>query len=373
MQGRIRAIDWLRGLSVIFMIECHALIFLDPQFHVSRLWNFVVDINGLVCVSFLFSAGFAGGLVGSRAAKDAAGRRRRAVRTFYRLVQVLAMSAYFHLIWQPIHTNPATWLQVDILLCIAISVLVVWAIVTICRGKNGVALAMLLAAATSVLLFTPWAWRYRGSEVITELLNASTGSMFPLFPWLVFPLLGAAMGVVAAAPERGRRRLATCLVILFVATWAICHSPIGSQQWNSYTTEPGVFWAGNTLERMWKLCAVLLGLLAVDSLSFPLAGLPWTRPFKPLERTLNFFSRHALMAYLVHLSLLYGFMNYQFTKQWHQISTPAQYAWRTLVVLAGTAAVCQLIHLIKRLIEAAVRRLLMSMATTDVLARTPSV
>ncbi|CAN5566350.1 hypothetical protein BH10PLA1_BH10PLA1_02050 [soil metagenome] len=371
MQGRIRAIDWLRGLSVIFMIECHSLIFLDPRFQVSTLWNCIVSLNGLVCVSFLFSSGFAGGLVGSRSAKDPAARRRRAGRTLFRLAQVLAMSAYFHVIWQPTRTKPATWLQVDILLCIAIGMATVWGAVTLCRGRNKIAFAMLLGASLAVLALTPWAWRYRGGEVMTELLNATTGSMFPLFPWLAFPLLGAAMGVIAADAVLGRRRLFYSLGLVVLLSAVVCVAPIGSRLRNNSATEAGVFWAGNSLERMWKLCLVLFGLLVADSFSLRLAGSIWLRLFTPIERTLAFFSRHALMAYLAHLSLIYGFLNYQFTKQWHQVSMPGQYCWRTLLVLAGTAVICQSLHIATLFVEGTVRRLLASPVAGEFPLRAP--
>lgn len=353
--GRIRAIDWLRGLSVVFMIECHSLIFLAPRFEFTPLWYWIQNINGLVSSAFLFTAGFAGGLVGSRAAKDSAARRRRTKRTFLRLAQVLGMSVYFHFACNPIFAQPTTLLRVDILLCIAMGVLAVWGAVTLCRGNNSVAIALLLSAALVVIVMTPWAWRYRGGVVATELLNGTTGSMFPICPWLLYPLLGAGMGVIGAEPARGRRRLIYAMTALLGVTWALCLPTAGPRFWAHLSTDQDLFWVRNAVERIWKLSFILLSLLVIDWGSVRLAHFPWARLFTPIERGMEYFSRHALVAYLVHLSLLYGFLNIQLTRQWHGKSTWDEYTWRMLLVIAGTAFVCHAIHRARRMIESAIR------------------
>ena len=208
--GRIRAVDWLRGLSVLFMIECHSLIFWPRRFEYTPRWYWIQNINGLVSAAFLLTAGFAGGLVGSRTATDPA-RQRRTKQTFLRLAQVLGMSFYFHFACNPIVTQPATLLRVDILLCIAIGVLAVWALSRF-AAEGTLALGALLAMSLLILIVTPWAWPYHGGVIATELLNGSTGSMFPICPWLLYPLLGAALGIVAADPKLGRGRLMAAIV-----------------------------------------------------------------------------------------------------------------------------------------------------------------
>lgn len=347
--------DWLRGLSVLFMIECHSLIFLDPKYAYSHLLMTLNGINGMVSVAFLFTSGFAGGLVGARAAKDSAARKRRAKRTFWRLLQVLVMSLYFHSASAPIYTHPATLLQVDILFCIAIGVMAVWLIVTLCSGHNAVAIFVLVTTATLILIFTPPAVRYRGGTIVTELLNSSTGSMFPIFPWLIYPLLGAAMGVIAATPNTGRRRLIFAIIALLLVTWTINQPFLDAIFWSHFPNDDGLFWVRNGLERIWILCVVLLALFTIDYAALALASVSWSRLFVPLERTVDFFSRHALFGYFAHLSLLYGFLTFQFTNQWHHRSTWTQYTWRMLIVIAGTAVVCMVIHRVKRLLDSLVR------------------
>src|SRR5829696_1428369 len=95
---RFRAIDWLRGLSVLFMIECHALWLLRPQFERTPLWNWLQHWNGMVSVCFLFAAGFAAGLVGSKGMSgDAAARQKRSRKTLRRIAGVWAVALWFRL------------------------------------------------------------------------------------------------------------------------------------------------------------------------------------------------------------------------------------------------------------------------------------
>ena len=348
---RIRAIDWLRGLSVLFMIECHTLYFLSPSLEYTPRWIWIQNLNGLVSAAFLFASGFAGGLVGSRAAGDRAARARRAKRTFLRLAEVVALAAYFHLACYPVFHEPSTILRVDILLCIAFGVIAVWGIVTLGRGKLAQTAFVLLATATAVLCASPWASRYRGGAVLTELLNSSTGSMFPLFPWLMYPLLGAAMGIAAAHPARGRSRLAAALLLLIAICGALSGTTWGERFWARFPDDDGIFWVRNAFERLWKLGLVCLALVGIEGASMRMERLTWSRIFRPIETLVSYFSSRALSAYFVHLGLIYGFLGLQFTRQWHRQSTWRQYAWRMLLVVAATAAICQSLHWARREVE----------------------
>ncbi len=337
------------------MIECHALIFLDHGLLQSPFAYRLQDINGLVSAAFLFSAGFAAALVGSRSAGDPAARRRRSKRTLLRLAQVLVMALYFHHVCAPIYTQPATLLRVDILLCIAIGVLIVWGVVTLCRGNRQWTVGLLLAMTFTVALITPWAWQYRGGVIVTELLNGSNGSMFPLCPWLMYPLLGASIGVFAAHPTRGRAKLFAMLAATLVIAAMLASQAVASNFWSHFSTGDGQFWIRNAMERVWKLSLTLLVLLVIDSVSRLSVVAKWTRLFSPIDATLNFFSRNALVAYLVHLSLLFGFLTWQPTVMWHGKSSWAQYGWRLLFVISATAVICQLLHLTRMLIDVVIR------------------
>ncbi|HEX8825464.1 MAG TPA: heparan-alpha-glucosaminide N-acetyltransferase domain-containing protein [Archangium sp.] len=70
---RVRAIDWLRGIAVLFMIQCHALVLLRPELRQSHTTKLLLKLDGLVAPAFLFSAGFALAML---LVRSAAGGRR---------------------------------------------------------------------------------------------------------------------------------------------------------------------------------------------------------------------------------------------------------------------------------------------------------
>ena len=350
--GRVRAIDWLRGLSVLFMIECHSLVFLRHDLERTPLWIGLQNINGLVSVAFLFASGFAGGLVGARAAKDKATRRRRARRTFLRLVEVVAVATYFNYVSRPVIRQPVLLLRIDILMCIAYGVVVVWAVLNVCRGRNRLAVALLAAMAIAGLAAAPWAAAYRGPVWLTGLMNNSptngvSGSMFPLLPWLAYPLLGAALGILTADPVRGRSRLGWATGGLVVLCATLTLPPLGERLWGPLESQGNLFWTANAVERLWKLNALIFVLLTIEHVG-PRAGPAVHAAFRPIDRTLDYFSRHALTGYFTHLTLLYGILGLTFVHHWHGRSSWGQYAWRMPLIVVGTTAVCWIGHVARR-------------------------
>ena len=367
---RLRAIDWLRGLSVLFMIECHSLIFLDTQFEYSPIWLFLQNFNGLVSASFLLTAGFSGGLVGSRAAGDPAQRRRRATRTLLRICEILSISIYFHCALIPdLWNNFILLFRVDILMCIAIGAFCVWAILALCRGRNRIAFCILCIGAIMIFQLTSWAWNYHGSLLIEEIINNNSGAtQFPIFPWLLFPLLGGAMGVIAAHPTKGRQRLAIFTATICLLIYLLVETRFGNYYWKFQPETVGNFWSRNALERAWKVGRIILVLLAFDGLGSYLSRFKSAAVAEkfmiPIQGILMFFSTRSLSAYFVHLSLLYGFMRLQFTNHWHHQFSFKGYAWRAVFIIILTACICQILHLLRRGLESVLRMTLTAIKST---------
>src|SRR5438128_992488 len=86
--GRVRCIDWLRGLAVFDMIMWHSACLLKPELDRTTLGI----LAGLVAPSFMFAAGFAIALTMVRASGDPAARRRRAIKSLQRIVEVLVVA-----------------------------------------------------------------------------------------------------------------------------------------------------------------------------------------------------------------------------------------------------------------------------------------
>jgi uncharacterized membrane protein len=348
---RFRAIDWLRGLSVLFMIECHALYFLRPDLERTPLWHWLQGWNGLVSVSFLFAAGFAAGLVGSRGmakAGDAAARRNRSIKTLKRIAAVWAVSLYFRLTSFPVFDQQAWLLKFDILTCICTGLLAVWVVLNVCRTRQVVAAIGVAALGATALAATPWAMGYRGGEIVTGWLNGSNGSMFTPFPWLGYLLLGALLGMAAARPRWGRINLAAGLFALTAVGYVMGETEIAKTWWRSLGHYDHVYPLYNVFERLWKLGLIGLTLCGIEA-AWPVVG----RVLAPVSGVLEYFSRNALGAYFAHLTLLYGCLGVQFTQVWHKKSDWTQFTWRVALLIGGTVLVCHLLDRAKAAVAAA--------------------
>src|SRR5438552_19197661 len=113
--GRIRAIDWLRGLAVLFMIQTHALALLRPELRAGALFSTLQWIDGLVAPSFILAAGFSMALTQVRAAAQPGARWPRFRRTLRRLGEVLAVATLVNWAWFPLVREPRWILRMDIL------------------------------------------------------------------------------------------------------------------------------------------------------------------------------------------------------------------------------------------------------------------
>src|SRR5512132_1544637 len=116
--ARVKAFDWLRGLAVLVMIECHAMVLLRKELLASRPAAWMDWLNGLVAPSFIFAAGFSLSLTQVRTASSGAPRRARLLRTLSRIAEVLAVGTLINWVWFPISVEPRWLLRVDILQCI---------------------------------------------------------------------------------------------------------------------------------------------------------------------------------------------------------------------------------------------------------------
>jgi len=353
---RFRAIDWLRGLSVLFMVECHSLYFLRPDLERTPFWYKLQGINGLVSVAFLFAAGFSIALVVARAAGDAHARQRRSKRSLIRIGEVALLALYIGQVSHDYFSNPIWLLRPDILTCIVAGLVLIWAVVTACRGRNALAAGLLAGLWVCVLGGTLFTTTYRGDHLWIGLINNSTGAMFPLMPWTGYMLLGGILGVFSSHPTRARLALVFGVGIMTALGAMLALTPVGDALWRSLDGRGlSTYMVSNAFERIWKLGVICLVLMAIERLTTAVGAVPWTRVFRLLGSPLEYFSKMSLSAYFVHLTLLYGFWGIQFTQVWHRKSSWQQYFWRMPVLIGMTALVCYGLHLVRRRIEAVIR------------------
>ncbi|MET0406207.1 MAG: heparan-alpha-glucosaminide N-acetyltransferase domain-containing protein, partial [Cystobacter sp.] len=199
---RVRAIDWLRGLAVLLMIQCHALVLLRPDLRASQTTKNLLRVDGVVAPAFLFSAGFALALLLVRS--TAGGQRgERLGRNLRRILQVLGVATLVNLMWFPLWREPIRLVRLDILHCVGLSLLLLLPVGGALASRPRILRGVTLVLALTTFFLSPLGEAVGGPWAYV--LNKSTGAVFPLLPWLGFAWLGAYAGTVTA--EQGRSGL----------------------------------------------------------------------------------------------------------------------------------------------------------------------
>lgn len=227
LKQRIQSFDWLRGVAVLFMVQCHTVMFLlEPALRQSsELYRWLLRLDGLVAPSFIFSAGFSLALVQVRSASAPGGRARRVKRTLRRLGEVLAIASLVNWAWFPVFREPKWFLRIDILHCIGLSLLLALPLMTLLAPRPKVLRWVTLALAVAVFAVTPLfrdtsGWLSLFVNGRPGFLDAGTGSMFPLLPWAGYVYLGASAGATAALGELTLLvRWIVLLLLLGLAGW----------------------------------------------------------------------------------------------------------------------------------------------------------
>jgi len=268
--------DWLdaiRGLAVLGMVETHAVnTLLAAEWREGEGFSRLMYANGLVAPAFLWIAGYAQGLGARR--RQERGIAGWPVRTLRRLILILLLGFLIHL---PMPGTGATWrlfFGIDVLQCLAASLLGVVALQHWLPRHQGVGLAAaaLLAIATGALpaaaLNDP-----TGFWPLDAWFDQSGSSLFPLVPWAAFVFLGVLM---ARWPSPLWVWPALGAVLL-----ALPSPPFISKSHPTFFAE--------------RLGWLLLVVAAVQALGRTLRFPRW----------LLFAGRESLAIYLVHLALLY--------------------------------------------------------------------
>jgi len=297
-------LDWLRGVSVLIMIEAHTLdawTRLDARHNSTYGWAMI--IGGFAAPAFLFLAGIALALAaGSRLRRGktpeevAALARRRAL-------QIFGLAFLFCLqSWAISGGDPVqALLKVDILNIMGLSMLAAALLWSAGRGRWDRA-AWMLAATVAVAMVTPI---IRATPMLSPLPDPIEWYVrpipgrgtFTLFPWAGFLLAGAAIGIwldtarTAPAERRVNLALAAIGLALTAGGYAASFLPAIYAESSFWTTSPTFFF-------------LRLGVLVV---SLPVAyawNALWTG-----RSVLQEFGHASLFVYWIHVELAYGVLS----------------------------------------------------------------
>ncbi|HUK16117.1 MAG TPA: acyltransferase family protein [Bryobacteraceae bacterium] len=330
---RFPFLDWMRGLAVVVMIQCHAFnSFARLDVREGGPYIFSQFVGGMAAPLFLFMAGmtFAFQMDSLERRQPRAGRRWLSALRRAGYIMAIALAFRFSN-WLGSYPNGSASeiLKVDILNCMAVAMAAVAPLALLGganRARGALFTALAIAALSPIMANLPWG---SAAPLVREYLVPIPGrGRFPFFPCAAYLAFGLAAGAIVkrTAAERMERLMQWSLVIglgavfisqyfsnlpysiysqsnfwtdspalILIRTGAILAAMAGAYLWTEYGARPVWSWVqtlGKTsLMVYWVHVVMVYGALA-----------------KPIKRTLSIpqatFATAALIALMVLLSVL---------------------------------------------------------------------
>lgn len=310
--GRFAALDFLRFLAVILMVQGHTFReVLETAVRSERWHGYHNYVHGYTAPIFLFSSGLAFGITTFRSWDKHLVAGPTLWKRFERYALLVLIGYALHLpryslaglmAMPDAQLGPA--LAVDALQNIGFTLAIAeLAVVALRTPRRFAAFVAVLTAA--LVLVAPALWRvdFTGIPVFfTGYLNASTGSIFPIAPWAAFLLTGilTAYAIWDPAARAVRPNAHLALLAVGVLTVLLGKELSGAGldgifgEHNYWKTSPFFFLV--RIGVVWTVLALLM--IAANLLPAPEPGA------KPsLVATLG---QETLVIYVAHLFVLYG-------------------------------------------------------------------
>jgi uncharacterized membrane protein len=306
LSRRVVFIDLARALAVVMMVQGHAIdTLLAPAYRMGAGYDGWLFLRGLTSCTFLTLSGVAFSVTALRHWDDHLRISARWLRRVRRFAFFLAlgylmrfpMGKFSHLKWAT-DERWQSWFVVDILHLVALTLLLLQALILIVRSPRVFAVVS-GTMGVLVVLVSPFAWKVDWTAfvplAVASYLSPEWGSIFPALPWAAYILLGAAFGVVLDRWIRHdsiahmARVLVATGVVLVAVVWLgrlLFLAPYGAIPMH---VSPGFF--------VLRLGSVLVLLGGLAALSATWRGLP------PVVQGL---AEESFLIYAVHVAILYG-------------------------------------------------------------------
>ncbi len=303
--SRWSALDRLRAFAVLLMVQGHAFnVLLAEGIREEPWYRFHSLVHGLTAPMFLFGAGLAFGITTFVKWENFTEWNPRVKKRFEKYFTLILIG---YLMQVPgYHINGALrddlaaremLFRVGPLHIIAFGLIICQALPLILKDRRKYTYAV-TGLGVAVLLVSPFVWSSGIAETLplplASWVDKSHRSLFPIFPWASFVFFGvtvAQLSVTAErvlAPARGFRWLGASAVLVLGSYGAY------RMGWTGYGEHN--FWGTNPLYVLFRLGWVLF-FVGLFSLPKPAAG---------GEGWLPLLARRSLIAYVVHLLILYG-------------------------------------------------------------------
>lgn len=335
---RIDAVDWLRGLAVLLMIQTHLYdSWCSPAAKTTVEYGWTRFWGGFPSRLFLLLVGVSMAIRYEHQLAAGVDRRTMVRTTAVRGLEILGL-AYLFRLQEYLLGGAYDWhdlFRVDILNCIGASMIVAAFITAPRRGRPPLAITAVVAVICIAL--GPVIGPHHFPDFLPRPLTSYLGgerpmSWFPLFPWLAWPLLGVLVGHFWVRGSADARRqawtfvitgavgaaLTWMVVLLRPVTGRLIHYP----NWMVQQMGPEVF-----IHRLG-----IMGPMA-------LAGYLMTRLFGTRRFSLmRLFGKTSLLVYWVHVELCYGLL---FKRLQHTLSMRAATV-ALILMIAAMAGVAEL-------------------------------
>jgi uncharacterized membrane protein len=305
--GRIDAIDWLRGLAVVLMIETHLFgYWTSPAARATTLYQQTRWPGGLPFRMFLLLAGVSMGI--KFEAQLARGVERSAmVRGGVKRGFEVLVLAYLFRLQEYVLSLFWDWhdlLRVDILNTIGASMMLAAPICAPRRGRPQYAVTLAVAAA--IIAVGPFigpgdhlpSWLPR--HLAAYIAGHDKMAAFPLIPPMAWTLVGIAIGHWLARRSGDARRLMRAFVICGAVGLAMVAAVKLQRRIDPYL----IRYSSDLAQQMGPDTFIYrLGWIGVLALLAHVAVRLWPPPRFSVMRT---FGQTSLLVYWVHVELVYG-------------------------------------------------------------------
>ncbi|MGE3472751.1 MAG: heparan-alpha-glucosaminide N-acetyltransferase domain-containing protein [Vicinamibacterales bacterium] len=342
--------DLARAVAVLLMIQGHTIdALLAPEFRTSLTYNMWLYLRGLTSCTFLFLSGAAFSLTALRHWDEQRRPSRRSFKRIRRLAFFLALGYFLHFpMGRFVHLPFATderwrsFFAVDVLQNVAVSLLALQLLIVVARTPRRFAVACGVAGV-AIVIATPIVFGITWTEhlplIVASYFSYQTGTLFPLFPWAGFTLLGATFGVTAGPwATRDHLRLLARGLFLSGAVLAVGAGLAGQAGWFEYGVSD--WWRASPLSFLQRFGSVLLLLSVVAAV-----GHRVTRLTPPLQGL----AEESLLVYAVHVALLYGSLWTVGLGPWLGPQPPGVVLFWALVMLASMTLLALVWNNIERL------------------------
>lgn len=300
-------LDLARAVAILMMLQGHTLhTVLAVESRGGTAFYIWSLLRGLTACMFLMLAGFAFTFATHRHWADHLAWRAPVMRRLRRFAFFLLVGYMLHFpmaklahLYGMSEERWRSFLIVDVLQCIAVMLAVLQGLVLVARTPTRYATIAMIGCVVIVAL-TPAAWRTDWTDdlplVLAAYLSPSTGSLFPLFPWGAYILLGAVIGHLYARRNAGRIASFGLRVLIPGGVAFLALSFIGNRM-PLVPLGPTDFWSTSPNQFLLRAGAVLLLFGALAHVSQRIARTPYV---------VEALAQESLLIYAVHLCIVYG-------------------------------------------------------------------